>query len=129
MNYNELDVWRKAVDLVVEIYRVTSTFPKDETYGLVAQMRRAAVSIPSNIAEGQGRYSSREDERFALTARGSLLELETQVVIAERLGYLETAKANGLLESAAEVGRLLNGFVRYLRTLTTDNRQPTTGNQ
>jgi len=92
-NQKDLVVWQKAMDLVLDIYRITKCFPRKETYGLVSQMRRAAVSIPSNIAEGRGRFSSREMSQFLVHARGSLLELETQIEIAHALEYIPKADA------------------------------------
>ena len=87
-SYRELIVWQKAIDLVVAIYRITQSFPREEAFGLTSQLRRAAVSIPSNIAEGQGRRSAKEFQRFLDIARGSLQEVETQLLIANRLHYL-----------------------------------------
>ena len=113
-SYRELIAWQKSVDLVEEIYRITKCFPKEETYGLTSQMRRAAVSVPSNIAEGQGRSSRGEFCQFLGHAKGSLFELETQVVISARLGYLSSQEANGLLESIHEVGRILSGLLASL---------------
>jgi four helix bundle protein len=100
--------------LVSDIYRQTLDFPKSEIYGLTAQMRRAAVSIPSNIAEGQGRCSSGEFKQFLGTARGSLLELETQILIGQELGYFDGAQAERLLSRSSEVGRILNGLLSSL---------------
>ena len=97
--------------LVTAVYRVTGTFPRDELFGITAQLRRAAVSVPSNIAEGQGRLSEREFRFFLGQARGSLMEVETQLQIAENLGYLLREDTKRLLESCAEVGRILDGFV------------------
>ena len=114
-NYRELIVWQKAMDLVEEIYRTTRAFPKEETYGLTIQLRRAAVSIPSNIAEGQGRYTTGDFVRFLSIANGSLRELETQVTIAGRLHYIGKNEETTIIESAAEVGRLLNGLIRSLK--------------
>jgi four helix bundle protein len=87
-SYQDLIAWKKAVDLVTEIYRKTQKFPKEEIYGLTSQLRRAAISIPSNIAEGQGRLSKGEFEQFLGNARGSLFELITQLTISENLGYI-----------------------------------------
>ena len=84
-SHKDLIVWQRAMQLVVDVYRSTKSFPREETYGLISQMRRAAVSIPSNIAEGKGRYSRKELSQFLLNARGSLLELETQIEIARAL--------------------------------------------
>ena len=99
------------MDLVTATYRATAGFPKDELFGLTSQLRRAAVSIPSNIAEGQGRLSEKEFRYFLGQARGSLMEVETQLQIAENLGYLEKEKTSLLLQSCAEVGRILNGLL------------------
>ncbi len=107
----DLVVWQKAMDLVTTTYRATAGFPKDELFGLTSQARRAAVSIPSNIAEGQGRLSEKEFRHFLGQARGSLMELETQVQVAENLGYLEKEEVVELLQSCGEVGRLLNGLI------------------
>jgi four helix bundle protein len=115
-HYKDLLVWQKAIGLVTEVYRHTRTFPREETYGLVSQMRRAAVSVPSNIAEGQGRLTRGEFRHFLGQAKGSLLELETQLIIAQQLGYLPDAQP--LFAQLAEVARLLNGL---LNSLTTEN--------
>ena len=109
--YEDLRVWRRAMDLVLEVYRGTATFPKQEIYGLTSQMRRASVSIPSNIAEGKGRFSRKELLQFLFHARGSLLELQTQITIARELGYIAPAEGKKLTDLASEVGRLLNGLV------------------
>ena len=114
-HYRDLMVWQKAIELVTDIYRVTRGFPKDELYGLTSQIRRAAVSIPSNIAEGQGRLTRGEFRQFLGQARGSYAELETQLIIARNLGYL--SQPGNLIEKLAEVGRLLNGL---LSSLTND---------
>lgn len=100
--------------LVAEVYRKTQGFPKDELYGLTSQMRRAAVSIPSNIAEGQGRRSRKEFQQFLGNARGSMIELETQVLIALDLKSLRQADADTLLQASAEAGRILNGLLASL---------------
>jgi four helix bundle protein len=113
-NYTDLIAWQKAMDLVVMVYRETTVFPKEERYGLTNQLRRAAVSIPSNIAEGQGRQTTRDFQRFLTMAYGSLREVETQVSIAERLEYIERAKSAGIHAQCAEVGRLVNGLSNSL---------------
>lgn len=110
-SYRDLVVWQKAMDLVTTTYRATAGFPKDELFGLTSQLRRAAVSIPSNIAEGQGRLSEKEFRYFLGQARGSLMEVETQLQIAENLGYLQKEQTSPLLQSCAEVGRILNGLL------------------
>jgi four helix bundle protein len=99
------------MDLVTATYRSTSGFPKEEQFGLTSQLRRAAVSIPSNIAEGQGRLSEKEFRYFLGQARGSLMEVETQLQIAQNLGYLQTGQTMKLLKTCAEVGRILNGLL------------------
>src|SRR5574340_1576313 len=109
--YKDLVVWQKAMDLVTEIYRVTQKFPKHELFSLTSQLRRAAVSIPSNIAEGQGQLSKGDFRRFLGHARGSLSELETQIIISQNLGYLTDEDATNLLNMVTEVGRILNGLI------------------
>ncbi len=110
-SYKDLVVWQKAMQLVTATYRATAGFPKEELFGLTSQIRRAAVSIPSNVAEGQGRLSEKEFRYFLGQAGGSLMELETQVQIAENLGHLQQEQTGGLLQSCAEVGRILNGLL------------------
>jgi four helix bundle protein len=105
----------KAMDLVENVYTASKLFPKEELYGLTGQIRRAVVSIPSNIAEGQGRKSSGDFARFLAIAYGSLREVETQIRIAERLGYLSKAESQDVLALASEVGRLLNGLSNSLK--------------
>jgi len=113
-SYRELVVWQKAMDFVEQVYRATRSFPREEQYGITSQLRRAAVSIPSNIAEGQGRQTTGEFRQFLGLDRGSLLETETQSLLSERLNYLEHETANRLLEQASEVGRILNGLLTSL---------------
>lgn len=114
-HFKDLVAWQKAMDLVTEIYKVTDDFPKREVYSLTDQIRRAAVSIPSNIAEGQAHYSRREFLHFLRHAAGSLAELETQLLIAERLQYLDHPSTTELLQRVHEVGRILNGLIASLR--------------
>jgi four helix bundle protein len=106
----------KAMRLVMEIYQTTRLFPRDELYGLTSQLRRAAVSVPSNIAEGQARYSQKEFCHFLSLARGSLVEMETQLMIAQMLSYLSKEQSLALLERTAELGRILNGLVGSIKT-------------
>ncbi|MGB8010741.1 MAG: four helix bundle protein [Terriglobales bacterium] len=108
-------VWQEAMSLTEEIYRTTAQFPKHELYGLSSQMRRAAVSVPSNIAEGKGHRSDPEFARFLFHARGSLLELETQILIARRLQYLPEQKAGELCNHTAGIGRGLNALINRFR--------------
>jgi len=114
-SYKDLVAWRKAMELVGEIYRMTQGFPQKELYGLTSQLRRAAVSVPSNIAEGQGRLSKGEFHQCLGHARGSLMEVETQVLIAQDLGYLDKTSTEKLLGKAAELGRVLNGLLASLK--------------
>jgi four helix bundle protein len=114
-SFRELRVWQEAMKLTSEIYKGTATFPKHEIYGLSQQMRRAAVSIPSNIAEGKGHRSDREFSHFLLHARGSLLELQTQLLIAEELQYISKENAQRLLSMAEGVGRALSGLINSMR--------------
>jgi four helix bundle protein len=120
-SYRELIVWQKAMDLVEAIYKVTRTFPNDEMYGLTSQLRRAAVSVPSNIAEGQGRASTREFLYHLSVAHGSVCEVETHVLIAERLTYLDEQAVHRLMNLASEVGRLINGLTNSLSHRETGN--------
>jgi four helix bundle protein len=115
-SYRDLIAWRKAMDLVTEVYRVTRTFPRDELYGLTNQLRRAAVSVPSNIAEGQARFSRKEFHHFLSHARGSLVEIETQLTIAQNLNYLTQTQTRPLLERASELGRVLNGLIASIKS-------------
>jgi four helix bundle protein len=111
LSYKDLIAWQKAMDFAEEIYTVSRGFPKDELYGLTSQFRRAAISIPSNIAEGQGRLTPGEFRQFLGHARGSLLEAETQILMASRLSYLSEEQAVRALKLAAELGRVLNGLI------------------
>jgi four helix bundle protein len=113
-SYRDLVVWRKSMAFVAEIYRCTQSFPQTELYGMISQLRRAAVSVPSNIAEGQARLSTGEFKEFLGHARGSLMEVETQILVAAELGYLKPHEVDALLGRAGEVGRLLNGLLRSL---------------
>ena len=113
--FQDLRIWQEAMDLTVEVYRATGGFPKHETYGLSSQMRRAAVSVPSNIAEGKGHRSDPEFVRFLLHARGSLLELQTQLLIARRLQYLSEEKADELCRSGDGIARGLNALINRFR--------------
>jgi four helix bundle protein len=114
-SYRQLVAWQKAMELVRQIYETTKTFPKEEIYGLSSQIRRAAVSIPSNIAEGQGRDSTKEFLHHLSIAYGSLMETETQILIAESLNYLKSEDRVLILEKTAETGRLINGLSRSLK--------------
>ncbi len=112
--YRDLSVWQRAVDLVVTVYRVSKRLPKDELYGLTSQIRRAAASIPANIAEGQGRRHTGEFLHFLGVARGSLLELETHLFVSQRIGLLAEEELNEPMKLATEVGKMLGGLIRRL---------------
>ena len=112
--HKNLNVWKKAVELSILVYKITETFPKSEIYGLTSQMRRASVSVPSNIAEGAARKGSKEFDYFLNIARGSLSELDTQVEIARGLGYLKNAKVEKLEQLMNEVDRMLYGLSKSL---------------
>ena len=116
-NFKELMVWQKAIDLVTEIYKITRAFPKEEVFGLVSQMQRAAVSIPSNIAEGHERNSDKEFAQFLCIARGSLAELETQIIIAEKLSYITKEQRISILNNCYEIGRMINGLLKKINSL------------
>ena len=111
-SYRDLNAWRKAMDLVELVYTATRNWPKEEMYGLTNQIRQAVVSVPSNIAEGQGRGPSKEFLHHLRIARGSLLEVETQALIAQRLGYLQADVAERILNSTDETSRLISGLAR-----------------
>jgi four helix bundle protein len=114
-DYKELTAWRRSMDLVREVYRSTRSFPREELFGLSSQMRRAAVSVPSNIAEGKGRYSRKELIQFLYKARGSLMELETQTIIARDLDYLTEKTSQTLSTRTLEVTRILNGLINHFQ--------------
>ncbi len=109
-NYRDLVAWQRAMDLAEQVYTATRQFPAEERYVLVAQMRRSAVSVPSNIAEGQGLRSDGGFSRHLSIARGSLCELETQLLLSVRLGYIDQADSEQLTELASEVGKLIAGL-------------------
>lgn len=125
-NYKELDVWQKAVRLAIEVYRATSHFPDTEKFGLTSQMRRAATSIPANIAEGWGRGTTKEYIQFLLIARGSLMEVETHAIIGQQLRYLSPEQLNALQGQIEELGKMLNGLINSLRR-TQQPRSPAPG--
>jgi len=113
-SYQDLEVWQKAMDLVVDCYQLARIFPKSEIYGLTSQLQRAAVSVPANIAEGRSRHHTREFLQYISFAYGSLAEMETLVRIAGRLNYINTKQSEKTLDKTAEVGRMLNGLRRSL---------------
>ena len=114
-SHKDLILWQKSMDLAVEVHRLARQLPRHELFGLGNQLRRAAVSVPSNVAEGSARRTTREFISFLHIARGSLAELETQVLLARRLQYLDDASVRALAPAVAEVGRLLNAVIRGLQ--------------
>ena len=111
--HQKLEAWIKALELVTDVYKKTEHFPREERYGLTSQIRRAAVSIPANIAEGAGRYSKKEFAHFLSNSQGSASELETELIIANRLGYLEEASFVNLIAKLERIGRLVTGLRRH----------------
>jgi|SRR5687767_3626917 len=114
-SYRDLLVWQKAIDLVVNAYRATAAFPKSETYALTSQIRRAASSIPANIAESYGRGSRKEYVQCLFIGQGSLKELETHFIVAAKLSYLTEAQAEPLLSQTDELGRMPGSLIRKLK--------------
>ena len=112
--YTDLIAWQKAMDLTESVYRVTKSFPTHELYSLTQQLRRAAISVPSNIAEGHARYSPKDFRHFLHQSRGSVAELETQLVLARRLGYLTEQQVGPVLRGVSEVGRVLTGLINSI---------------
>jgi len=136
-SFRELEVWNKAIDLTTLVYELTGEFPKQEIYGLTSQMRRAAVSVPSNIAEGSARGTRRDFRQFVKQAEGSNSERQTQLTIAMRLQFGDLQKAKAAEALSLQVGRMLSGLSTYLAREIEANRsippqtkeQPTTSNQ
>lgn len=114
-SYRDLEVWQRGLDLTEHVYAATSSFPEEEKFGLTAQLRRAAVAIPSNIAEGWGRAATKDYVRFLRIARGSLAEVETQLIIAHRLGYLSERVLQAMLEETTIEGKMLLSLIRSLK--------------
>ena len=115
-SYRDLDVWKKSIELAEMVYQLSAKLPAEEKFGLTSQVRRAAVSIPANIAEGAERAGTKEFLQFLGIASGSLAETETLLILAERLGLVLAQDSSPLLERAASVGRMLNGLKRSLRS-------------
>jgi four helix bundle protein len=114
-SFQDLEIWQRAIDLAESVYRISESFPRDERFGMTSQMRRASVSVASNIAEGWGRGSRAEFVRFLAIARGSLYELITQLTIARRIGYISPERAPALSEEMATLSRMLLSQLRALR--------------
>lgn len=113
MTHKDIEVWQKAIAFVMDLYHKTSSFPKEELYGLVSQLRRSTVSIPSNIAEGAALQSNKEYIQFLYVALGSLMDLDTQLIIAKNLNFLSNESLNDLQSKTNEIGKMLNGFIQY----------------
>ena len=113
-NHYDLDVWKKSIELVKDIYEISKFFPKEEIYGLTSQIRRAAVSIPSNIAEGASRQSNKEFIQFLYIALGSSSEVETQIIIAKELSFVKDIES--ILKQIKEIKKMINGLLRYIKT-------------
>ena len=114
--HKDLEVWKKSIDFVTELYKITAIFPKEELYGLTSQMRRAAVSIPSNIAEGAARKSNKEFIQFLYIALGSTVEIETQLIISKNLMLIDEVSFIELDKERNEIGRMLLGLIKYRKT-------------
>jgi len=117
MNYFELEVWKRSRCLVKDVHTLTQAFPREESFGLTAQLRRCVVSVPSNVAEGCGRNSAKDTLQFLYVARGSLYELETQLCLAFDLTYIGKEKLDVILAEVTECKKLLNGFINYYQRL------------
>lgn len=113
-SYQDLDVWKMGMDLTFKIYKLMKTFPMEEKFGLISQIQRAAVSIPSNIAEGWGRGSTKEYIQFLRIARGSVYEMETQIMIANKIDYLNEATMQDILQQTNAIGKMLLSLIRSL---------------
>ncbi len=112
--HKDLDVWKDAIAYVTKIYKITSSFPKDELYGLTSQIRRAAISIPSNIAEGAARKTSNEFRQFLYIALASAIEIDTQLIIAQNLGFVSDEKSNKLTDELDSISRRIQGLIKSL---------------
>lgn len=125
-SYRDLDVWQKTIELIKLIYTETKDFPKEEVYGLVSQMRRSAVSIASNIAEGKTRQHVNEYIQFLYIALGSCAELETQIVVSQELLYFKNKEVSVFLERLDHIARMIRNLIKRLKEARTDNRSPKT---
>jgi four helix bundle protein len=124
-SFRDLIAWQRAMQLVTDIYRISNSFPRSEIYGLTSQIRRAAVSVASNIAEGQARHSHREFMHFLSIARGSIAEVQTQLLIAQSLAYLDTTQTESLTNQASDVCRLVNALYTAIERRTKNEERRT----
>ena len=115
-SYKDLNIWKRSIELVEDVYKITKNFPKEEIYGLTSQLRRAAVSIPSNIAEGFTRVHNKEYRQFLYISLGSCAELNTQIIISSRLSYLSNEKANRTLNEIEEISKMIMGLIKKINT-------------
>ena len=113
-DFRDLNIWKRSIALVEEIYKVTKQFPKEERYGLTSQIRRAAVSVPSNIAEGYGRYQSNEYRQFLRYSLGSCAELTTQLIVASKLGYLNSSDSSVLIDEIEQISKMTMSLTKKL---------------
>jgi four helix bundle protein len=113
--YKDLIVWQKSIQLVTDIYALTKTFPSDERYGMVSQLNRAVISVPSNIAEGWGRELSKNYLQFLRVSQGSLMEVETMILISKNLGYINETNFKELNKKIEEVGKILQGLIKSVQ--------------
>jgi four helix bundle protein len=127
-SYQDLRVWQLAMRLATEVYKVSGTFPRTEAFGMTSQMRRAAVSVAANIAEGHGRGSNGQFGNFLGIAQGSLKELETHILLSKRVGLLEGCATDKLLTQANDIGKMLGALIRRVAEFKTNNEQRTTNN-
>jgi len=121
-SFEDLEVWRRSHIIVVQLYRITQNYPRDELYGITSQIRRAAISVPNNIAEGAGRYSTKDFIRFLIQARGSLNELSYLIMLSKDLNFINIDDQKPILKEINEIGKMLNAMINSLRKrLTTSH--------
>lgn len=116
MRHEDLEVWKKSIDIVTDVYKITENFPQSELYGLTNQMRRCAISIPSNIAEGCARFSDKDTVKFISVSMGSVAELQTQFIIAKNLNYIENY--DNIKEDLENIKKMLTGLSKFLKNKT-----------
>jgi four helix bundle protein len=116
--HKRLNVWQKSMNLIEQIYKITKKYPEEEKFGLISQMRRAAISIASNIAEGCARFTRKEQVQFYMMARGSISELDTHIEISYRLGLIKAEDKDMILDKITEIGKMLNGLIRLRKELS-----------